>query len=166
GPAHIARGQVQGLDTINQQAMKARAQGQCQDRGLDVALGIGASSPTIVTSWNAVPFEKPYARVRDTIRFLRAALAGEKVTAEYETFSVQGFRLDVAVPEMPPILVGALRPQMLRLAGQVLAEGPHVAGGGEGGVGASLPVQTHGQTNFLKLHRVGESHGYTPAPAG
>lgn len=82
------------------------------------ALGIGASSPTIVTGWNAVPFEKPYARVRDTIRFLRAALGGEKVTADYETFSVQGFRLDVTVPEMPPILVGALRPQMLRLAGR------------------------------------------------
>jgi alkanesulfonate monooxygenase SsuD/methylene tetrahydromethanopterin reductase-like flavin-dependent oxidoreductase (luciferase family) len=40
------------------------------------------------------------------------------VTAEYETFAVKGFRLDVAVPEMPPILVGALRPGMLRLAGR------------------------------------------------
>ena len=90
----------------------------CQAAPGRFALGIGASSPTIVTNWNAVPFEKPYARVRDTIRFLRSALAGEKVTAEYETFSVRGFRLDVAVPEMPPILVGALRPQMLRLAGR------------------------------------------------
>lgn len=91
----------------------------CQAAPGRFALGIGASSPTIVTGWNAVPFEKPYQRVRDTIRFLRAALAGEKVTADYETFSVQGFRLDVALPEMPPILVGALRPQMLRLAGRV-----------------------------------------------
>ena len=63
-------------------------------------------------------FEKPYQRVRDTIRFLRAALTGEKVTADYETFSVKGFRLDVPVPEMPPILVGALRGGMLRLAGR------------------------------------------------
>ncbi|MBM3660543.1 MAG: LLM class F420-dependent oxidoreductase [Actinobacteria bacterium] len=90
----------------------------CQAAPGRFALGIGASSPTIVTNWNAVPFEKPYARVRDTIRFLRAALAGEKVSEDYETFSVKGFRLDVAVPEMPPILVGALRPQMLRLAGR------------------------------------------------
>lgn len=82
------------------------------------ALGVGCSSPVIVEQWNAVPFVAPYQRVRDTIRFLRAALAGEKVTAEYETFAVRGFRLDVAVPEMPPILVGALRPQMLRLAGR------------------------------------------------
>jgi probable F420-dependent oxidoreductase len=82
------------------------------------ALGIGCSSPTIVTNWNGLPFDRPYARVRDTIRFLRAAFAGEKVTAEYETFSVTSFRLDVAVPEPPPILVGALRPAMLRLAGR------------------------------------------------
>lgn len=81
------------------------------------ALGIGTSSSVIVEQWNGVPFEKPYQRVRDTIRFLRAALAGEKVTVEYETFSVRGFRLGIAVDEMPPILVGALRPGMLRLAG-------------------------------------------------
>lgn len=90
----------------------------CQAAPGRFALGIGSSSPTIVTNWNAVPFDRPFARVRDTIRFLRAALSGEKVTADYETFSVTGFRLDVAVPEMPPILVGALRPGMLRLAGR------------------------------------------------
>jgi probable F420-dependent oxidoreductase len=81
------------------------------------ALGIGTSSDVIVEQWNAIPFEKPYQRVRDTIRFLRAALAGEKVTEDYETFSVRGFRLGVAVAEMPPILVAALRPGMLKLAG-------------------------------------------------
>lgn len=93
------------------------AASMCQAAPGRFALGIGCSSPTIVEHWNAVPFVKPFARVRDTIRFLRQALSGEKVTAEYETFSVKGFRLDVAVPEMPPILVGALRPGMLRLAG-------------------------------------------------
>jgi len=90
----------------------------CQAAPGRFALGIGSSSPTIVENWNAVPFEKPYQRVRDTIRFLRAALSGEKVTADYETFSVKGFRLDVPIPEMPPILVGALRGGMLRLAGR------------------------------------------------
>lgn len=80
-------------------------------------LGIGTSSDVIVEQWNSIPFERPFQRVRDTIRFLRAALAGEKVTAEYDTFAVRGFRLGVAVPEMPPILVAALRPGMLRLAG-------------------------------------------------
>ena len=82
------------------------------------AVGIGASSNVIVERWNDIAFEKPYQRVRDTIRFLRAALRGEKVDEEYETFRVRGFRLLIKVPEQPPILVAALRPGMLRLAGR------------------------------------------------
>lgn len=81
------------------------------------ALGIGTSSNVIVENWNGIPFENPYQRVRDTIRFLRSALAGEKVTQDYETFSVKGFRLGIRVDEVPPILVAALRPGMLKLAG-------------------------------------------------
>jgi probable F420-dependent oxidoreductase len=79
-------------------------------------MGIGTSSPAIVTRWNGIAFDEPYRRVRDTLRFLRRALAGEKVTEEYETFSVQGFKLDVALEEPPPIVLAALRPGMLRLA--------------------------------------------------
>ena len=82
------------------------------------ALGIGTSSNVIVEQWNDIPFDKPYQRVRDMIRFLRTALSGEKVTADYETFSVKGFRLGVKVEQQPPILVAALRPGMLRLAGR------------------------------------------------
>jgi probable F420-dependent oxidoreductase len=82
------------------------------------ALGIGTSSNVIVENWNGIPFNRPYQRVRDTIRFLRAALGGEKVTEDYETFSVKGFRLGLRIDEMPPILVAALRPGMLKLAGR------------------------------------------------
>ncbi|MGW4640762.1 LLM class F420-dependent oxidoreductase [Sphaerisporangium sp. NPDC004334] len=79
-------------------------------------LGIGASSPVIVERWNAGEFVKPYARTRDTLRFLRKALAGEKVTERYETFEVKGFRLERA-PKVPPkIVLAALRPRMLGLA--------------------------------------------------
>jgi probable F420-dependent oxidoreductase len=81
-------------------------------------LGIGASSPAIVESWNGIPFEHAYERTRDVLRFVRRALTGEKVTERYDTFTVDGFRLGV-VPEQPPsILVAALRPKMLRLAGE------------------------------------------------
>jgi alkanesulfonate monooxygenase SsuD/methylene tetrahydromethanopterin reductase-like flavin-dependent oxidoreductase (luciferase family) len=51
------------------------------------------------------------------VRFLRAALRGEKVTEQYETFAVNGFRLGVKVDPQPPILIAALRSGMLRLAG-------------------------------------------------
>ena len=80
--------------------------------------GIGASSNVIVESWNGIEFTEPYKRVRDTLHFLRSALAGDKVSTDYDTFSVKGFRLGV-VPEQPvPILVAALREGMLRLAGR------------------------------------------------
>jgi len=79
-------------------------------------MGIGTSSQAAVEQWNGIPFEKPYQRSRDMLRFLREALAGGKVTREYETFSVNGFRLDPA-PEVPPALaLAALRPGMLKLA--------------------------------------------------
>jgi len=82
------------------------------------ALGVGTSSNVIVEGWNGIPFEQPYQRTRDVVRFLRAALAGGKVTEEYETFKVRGFRLGVVPPEPVPILVAALREGMLRLAGR------------------------------------------------
>ncbi len=82
-----------------------------------VAVGIGTSSNVIVENWNGIPFEKPFQRTRDTIRFLRAALSGEKVDMQTETFTVKGFRLG-RVPEVQPqLLIAALRPGMLKLAG-------------------------------------------------
>jgi probable F420-dependent oxidoreductase len=79
-------------------------------------LGIGTSSEVVVQQWNDIPFERPYQRARDTLRFLRAALAGQKVTETYPTFAVRGFRLDPA-PAVPPALaLAALRPQMVTLA--------------------------------------------------
>jgi probable F420-dependent oxidoreductase len=79
-------------------------------------MGIGTSSQVAVEQWNGIPFEKPYQRSRDMLRFLREALAGGKVSRQYETFTVEGFRLDPA-PQVPPALaLAALRPGMVRLA--------------------------------------------------
>src|SRR2546429_662321 len=50
-------------------------------------LGIGTSSPVIVQGWNGMAFDEPFARARDTLRFLRKALAGEKVSESYPTFT-------------------------------------------------------------------------------
>ena len=83
-----------------------------------VAIGLGTSTEIIVNKWNGLPFESPLARVRDTVRFLRAALAGERIRERYETFTVDGFRLRLVPPEPPKLLVAALRPKMLRLAGE------------------------------------------------
>jgi probable F420-dependent oxidoreductase len=81
-----------------------------------VAVGIGASSPAIVADWNGLAFDRPFARTRDTLRFLRRALAGEVVDEAYPTFTVRRFRLE-RPPAVPPrLMVAALRPGMLRLA--------------------------------------------------
>jgi probable F420-dependent oxidoreductase len=72
------------------------------------ALGIGASSDRIVEGWNRMPFERPLAKISETVDFLRAALAGERT----ET----GFKLEQAPPEPVPIVLAALRGKMLRLA--------------------------------------------------
>ena len=71
------------------------------------ALGLGTSSPVIVEQWNRLSFDRPYARARDTLRFLREAFTGEKVTREFETFSVRGVRLGRPLPAdlVPPLLL-------------------------------------------------------------
>jgi probable F420-dependent oxidoreductase len=82
------------------------------------ALGIGSSSNVIVERWNGVPFEQPYQKVRDMVRFLRDAFTGEKVTRQYDTFEIQGFRLGIRPEQPPQILVAALREGMLKMAGR------------------------------------------------
>jgi probable F420-dependent oxidoreductase len=80
------------------------------------ALGIGTSTEPIVTRWNGIPFEEPYKRTRDLVRFLKVAFTGERVEHDYDTFSIRGFRLGLVPDPAPPILVAALRPGMLHLA--------------------------------------------------
>ena len=79
------------------------------------AIGIGSSSNVIVEKWNGVPFVEPYKRVRDVVRFLHDAFTFEKVTKQYDTFKVDGFRMSVRPRVKPTILVAALREGMLRL---------------------------------------------------
>jgi probable F420-dependent oxidoreductase len=81
-------------------------------------LGLGASSPVIVCNWNGIAFEEPYRRSRDVLRAVRAALAGERVDGEFDSFTIRRFKLEQAPEQPPPILLAALRPQMLRLAGR------------------------------------------------
>jgi len=71
-------------------------------------LGIGSSSDRIVEGWNGIPFEKPLSRVRETLAFLRTALAGERTES--------GFKLESAPAERVPIVLAALRGKMLELA--------------------------------------------------
>jgi probable F420-dependent oxidoreductase len=76
--------------------------------GGQFVLGIGASSDRIVEGWNRTPFERPLSKVRETLDFLRPALAGERT----ET----GFKLEQKPQHEIPIVLAALRGKMLDLA--------------------------------------------------
>lgn len=82
-------------------------------------LGLGASSPVIVERWMGQSFEKPIARMRETVEVVKAALTGDKVSLEGETVSVRGFRLEGAAKGPVPIFIAALGPKMLGLAEEV-----------------------------------------------
>jgi len=102
GPALIA---------MSAAAMAAAAPGR-------FVLGLGASSPVIVGNWNGIEFREPFKRSRDVLRVVKAALAGERVSGEFDGFSISRFKLEQAPADPPPVLLAALRPQMLRLAGR------------------------------------------------
>lgn len=85
----------------------------------EALVGVGTSSNVIVQNWNGIPFVDPYQRVRDVMTFLRRALAGEKVDMDCDSFSIKGFRLGRLPRREPKLLVAALRPGMLRLAGRL-----------------------------------------------
>jgi probable F420-dependent oxidoreductase len=74
-------------------------------------LGIGSSSNVIVERWNAIPFEKPLTRVRETVEILRTVFAGERGPG--------GFKLESPPESPPPIYIAALRGRMLRLGGAI-----------------------------------------------
>lgn len=74
-------------------------------------LGLGSSSPTIVEQWNQVPFDRPVARMRDTVGALRSVLGGGRGPG--------GFRLDPAPEFEVPIVVAGLRGAMLRVAAEL-----------------------------------------------
>lgn len=113
--------------------------GLCELAPARVAVGLGASSAGMVEGWHDRAFERPASRTIDTIRFLRRALAGEKVSDTFDTFSVKGFALERPPVEPPPLLVAALRPRMLRAAGAE-ADGVVLNWLSSGDVGRVVPV--------------------------
>lgn len=87
----------------------------------DILLGIGISSPVVTSRWHGVPYgERPLARVREYVTLVKECLGGEPVTFQGDFYDVRKFRLGVRLGERrPKVVVGALNPAMLRLAGEV-----------------------------------------------
>ncbi len=60
--------------------------------------------------------------MRDYLITVRGLVAGERVDYKGEVLTVQGIKLGISPPPRTPVYLGALGPEMLRLAGE-LAEG-------------------------------------------
>jgi alkanesulfonate monooxygenase SsuD/methylene tetrahydromethanopterin reductase-like flavin-dependent oxidoreductase (luciferase family) len=84
------------------------------------ALGLGASSPPLVEGLHGLTWQQPVERLRTTLVAVRALLEGARVPLERE--DVRPLRLGVPPERRVPILVAALAPSSVRLAGE-LADG-------------------------------------------
>lgn len=101
-------------------SLMAQAAASVQDAsGGRLTLGLGVSSPTIVERWNGLPYDAPLSRIREYVTLVRALLAGEKVTVEGRYYRVDGYRVLMALPPPPPVVLGALGERMLETAGEI-----------------------------------------------
>lgn len=87
----------------------------------EILVGVGISSPVVTERWHSVPFgDRPLDHVREYVALLRECLGGESVSFDGDFYRVRRFRLGLRLGERrPKIVVGALNPAMLRLAGEV-----------------------------------------------
>jgi probable F420-dependent oxidoreductase len=86
-----------------------------------ILLGVGISSPVVTGKWHGTPYgDRPLARVREYVELLRRCLSGESVSFTGDFYEVSRFRLGLKQGERRPrIVLAALNPQMLRLAGEI-----------------------------------------------
>ena len=86
----------------------------------DVWLGLGVSAPAILRQHGMPAADRPLAMMREYVTLMRECLSGESVTFEGDFWQVKRFRLGVRLGERrPKIVMAALNPRMLRLAGEV-----------------------------------------------
>lgn len=98
---------------LARQALSAHA-----TAGGRLTLGIGASHHWIIRDMLGLPYERPAAFTRDYLDVLQAALGGPgPVDVENATFTVHN-PLDIGPVAPLPVLIAALGPVMLALAGE------------------------------------------------
>lgn len=98
---------------LAQQALSVQA--VCGGR---LRLGLGVSHHWIIDEMLGLPYERPIATMRDQLDVLDAAFAGPgQIDVENDSFRVH-MTLDVTDVAPTPVLLAALGPQMLKLAGE------------------------------------------------
>jgi alkanesulfonate monooxygenase SsuD/methylene tetrahydromethanopterin reductase-like flavin-dependent oxidoreductase (luciferase family) len=84
------------------------------------SLGLGSSSPPLVEGLHGLTWERPIDRLRATVVAVKVLLAGERVPLERD--DVRPLRLGVPVEPPVPIVLAALAPVSIRLAGELADE--------------------------------------------
>ena len=98
-------------------AIAMAAAGLQRASGGRFALGLGASSPPLVEGLHGLTWAEPVTRMRATLVAVKALLAGDRLPLDRE--QVRPLRLG-APPEQPiPIILAALAPASIRLAGEL-----------------------------------------------
>jgi F420-dependent oxidoreductase-like protein len=83
-------------------------------------LGIGLSHQVVVENMWGMSFDRPAGYMKEYLASLMPLLRGETVTSPGERITTNAFApVDVAGVSAPPVLVAALAPAMLKLAGTV-----------------------------------------------
>jgi probable F420-dependent oxidoreductase len=100
-------------------AMTAATLQQLAPQG-EVLVGVGTSTPVVAGQWHGSDAtDRPLARAREYLVLLRELLSGDAVTFEGDFWTVRRFQLGVRYTDerRPRIVLAALNPAMLRLAG-------------------------------------------------
>ena len=87
----------------------------------DILLGVGISSPVVVGRWHGATYgDRPVAQTREYVTLVKECLSGESVSFKGDFYECSRFRLGVRLGDKrPKVVVGALNPAMLRMAGEV-----------------------------------------------
>lgn len=85
-------------------------------------LGIGLSHKPVMENAYGLSYAQPARHMREYLEVLMPLLAGETVTFSGQVFQVKDIAIDVPGAAQPPVVVAALGPLMLDIAGS-LADG-------------------------------------------
>jgi F420-dependent oxidoreductase-like protein len=134
-------------------ALAAQALTAAQISGGRFILSIGLSHQRVIEGMLGYSFDKPARHMREYLSILMPALAGEQVNFEGETLSARNFQLSLPGVTAPKVLVAALGPAMLKVAGRMAD-----------GVITWMVGPTTLETHTLPLARQAAAEAGRPAP--
>src|ERR1700760_1088335 len=111
-------------------------------------LGLGASGPQVIEGLHGVSFNRPLARMAETVDIVRQVFAGGKISHSGKEFQIPRpggeavpMRLSTRAEHAIPIYLPALSPAMLRLTGRAA----------DGWLGTSFVPEGAGDAYFAHL---------------